>query len=624
MDLAGLLRAHRVRTGLTQEELAERAGLSVDAIGLIERGERRRPQRHTVDQLVTALGLAGDDAGTFRQIARGRPAFPLPTPPTPLLGRDRELAEIEQLLSEARLVTLTGPGGVGKTRLALAVAARFGAAFVSLAELSEPAQVASEVERVRRHRPGLLVLDNFEHLLAARCVVPDLLGETKVLVTSRTPLNLTGEHRYEVACLPASTAVALFEQRARAVVPGFTTDAAVGPICHRLDGLPLAIELAAPWLRVLPPHELLDRCHALLTGGPHDSPPRQRTLAATLRWSYELLDPRQRELFATLAVFAGGFTERAAAAVCDATLAELTSLADMSLLTVSAGRFDMLETVRDFATRLGRTAPDRHAGYYRELVDGVELVGPDELAHRELLDRERANIHRALGHVVEQKDAAACMAFGRRLWRYRPLNRWLPRMIDVVGHDPELCLWAGMVARAHGDHDTAKNLFRACMTRCDSTLSATRVAAEHNLGVTYYEEGDYARAAELERRTLVQARASNSGYGVPFGLVSLGDVECARGDLDAAAACYEEGLGLFRRISHNAGMAHALTGLGRVALRRGADAEAAARFREGIATQGDPRFVIECVESLADLVDPAEATALRVEAAALREDHDAF
>ncbi|WP_273939998.1 helix-turn-helix domain-containing protein [Kutzneria chonburiensis] len=153
MDLAGLLRACRLRAGLTQEELAELAGLSTDAIGLLERGERRRPQRHTVDRLTSALDLTGAALDEFRRAARGMRVVAPPAPTTPLLGRERELAEIEELLAEVRLVTLTGPGGVGKTRLAIAVAARFGAAFLPLAELSDPAQLASELDRARRGRP---------------------------------------------------------------------------------------------------------------------------------------------------------------------------------------------------------------------------------------------------------------------------------------------------------------------------------------------------------------------------------------------------------------------------------------------------------------------------------------
>ena len=620
MDLAGVLRALRVRSGLTQEELAERAGLSVDAIGLLERGERRRPQRHTVERLAAALELVDADLDEFREAARGRRTFPLPVPPTPLLGRERELLDLETLLAQTRLVTLTGPGGVGKTRLALAVAARLGAVFVPLAELSEPVQVASELDRARRGRPPVLVLDNFEHLLAARDLVADLIADSTVLVTSRAALSLRGEHRYELACLPTPTATELFEQRARAVVPGFTADPVVAEICRRLDGLPLAIELAAPWLRVLTPQQLLHRCRDLLTDGPHDSPPRQRTLDATITWSYELLDARQRTLFANLAVFAGGCTEQAASAVCGATLAELTTLVDTSLLTASGQRFGMLETVHDYATRLDDTAPDRHAGYYLDLVEGIDLVGPQELAHRETLDHERANIHRAIAYAVAERDAPSCLRFARRLWRYRPLNGWLLTMTGIVGDDPELCLWAGIVARSQGAYERAKDLFRTCIAACDEPLWATKVAAEHNLGVTYFEQGDHVRAAELERAALAEARTVDSGYGVPFGLVSLGDVECALGDLAAATASYQEGLARFDGLGHNAGRAHALTGLGRIALKRGDDEEAAARFRESIAAQGDPKFTIESLEALAHLVDPDEAAALRAEAAALRED----
>ena len=323
----GLLRRHRDAANLTQEELAGRTGLTPQAIGKLERGERRRPHRHTVEKLAEALGLTGQDFARFEAAARtssahrttAEPSYDdLPAPATPLVGRDREATSVARLLlrEEARLLTLTGPGGVGKTRLALEVAERSreafadGVAFVPLAPLRDAAlfpsvlaqtlginEVAGEApqQTLKRHlqdRQMLLVLDNFEHLPSAAPVVADLVAacpQLTVLATSRAPLRLSGEHQFPVPSLPLPEAekldsgevferrppaVELFRQRARAVLPAFeltgTNAATVARICRKVDGLPLAIEPAAARVKLFSPQALLgmlDRSLRLLTGG---------------------------------------------------------------------------------------------------------------------------------------------------------------------------------------------------------------------------------------------------------------------------------------------------------------------------------------------------------------------
>ena len=345
-SFATRLRQLRERAGLTQEQLAERAGLTANAISALERGERRHPYPHTVQALAEALELTVEDRTALlaavpkRGEAANTPpaegaALSLPREPTILLGREEEIATLQDLLrrNQTRLLTLTGPGGVGKTRLAIQVAGDStsdfpdGVAFVALAPLTDPALVIPTIGGVfglrvaggrswhdalhayLRGKRLLLVLDNFEHLLAAAPEVADLLAadpELKVLVTSRTPLHLRGEQEFPVPPLrlpdlsrvplledvATAPAVRLFVQRAGEASPAFaltqTNAAGVAAICRRLDGLPLALELAAAWTKVLPPTKLLarlDRALPLLAGGARDLPQRQQTMRETVAWS---------------------------------------------------------------------------------------------------------------------------------------------------------------------------------------------------------------------------------------------------------------------------------------------------------------------------------------------------
>ena len=392
LAFAELLRRYRASARMTQEELASRTGLTPQAIGLLERGERRRPHAYTVQVLGEALGLEGREFAEFEAAARGpaargtaseSPRRAMPVPPTPLLGRETEVASVTGLLrrKDLRLVTLMGPGGVGKTRLALEVAGRSseafadGVAFVPLAPLKDPDLVPSVVaqtlgvkdagdrplqEGLIRHledKQLLLLLDNFEHLLEAVPVVSDLVRDCPgltVLATSRAPLRLSGERQYPLsplslvagASLERSPAVRLFEERAMEVFPGFEVragnEAAVAEICKRLDGLPLAIELAAAKVKLFSPKALLDRLELrlpLLSGGARDLPERQQTLRDAVAWSYDLLGHAERALFGRLAVFAGGFSLEAAEAVCGPGMPEelevleiLASLVDNSLV----------------------------------------------------------------------------------------------------------------------------------------------------------------------------------------------------------------------------------------------------------------------------------------------------
>jgi predicted ATPase/transcriptional regulator with XRE-family HTH domain len=415
------LRRLREAAGFTQEELAERAGLSRKAISVLERGERKRPYPHTVRSLADALGLSEGERAFLLASVPGRGSGPivapaadlvptLPAPPTPLVGRERELAELGGFLSrpQTRLLTLTGTGGVGKTRLAVEAVRRAaglfpdGAVFVPLAPLGGPDLVLPTVAQslglremgassprealhaFLREKLFLLALDNFEHVLGAAAEVAALIeacGGLTVLATSRAPLRVRGEQEYPVGplALPASTVspdageVAgsssgrLFLERARAASPAFGITAenapAVAAICWRLSGLPLALELAAAGTRYLAPEALLSRLdRALSAGWARDAPERQRTMRSTLDWSYDLLSEGERALFGRLSVFSGGFTLEAAEEVgasggvveAGEVVELLGRLAEQSLVVVTrapdAGtRYGMLEPVRQYA-----------------------------------------------------------------------------------------------------------------------------------------------------------------------------------------------------------------------------------------------------------------------------------
>jgi predicted ATPase/class 3 adenylate cyclase len=397
----------------------------LDADGLIDLGLHRLKDL-TEPQRLWQLG--GGEFPPLKTLYQTN----LPVQPTPLVGREAELARVLELLEGARLVTLTGAGGSGKTRLALQAAAeltdqfRDGVWWISLAALRDPKLVAPTIAQTvgakdgladyLRGKTALLLVDNFEQVLDAAAVISSLLAEAadvRVLATSRERLGLAAEQEYPVPTLVPGEAVALFTARARQLTPGFAPSDAVVEICQRLDGLPLAIELAAARVKVLRPAEILerlDRSLLALTGGPRDAPERQRTLRATIEWSYNLLEEAERELFARMSVFAGSFDLDGVAAVCQADLDLVAALVEKSLLRrTEEGRFFMLETIREYAAERLETTGEaddlhrRHAAWVLALVERADLRirGSDQASWLDRLEREMDNIRAALAWSLD-------------------------------------------------------------------------------------------------------------------------------------------------------------------------------------------------------------------------------
>ncbi len=552
----------------------------------------------------------------------------LPLQATPLIGREREVEAACGLLrsSETRLLTLLGPGGTGKTRVGLQVAAELaddfedGVFFVPIAAIADPALVAPTIARTLglsegaqtpeellegylRDRQALLLLDNFEQVIEAAPVVERLLSSAanlKILATSRIPLGLYGEYEFPVPPLslpdPDSLsplehlteyeAIRLFVERARAVRPDFSLTEENGPavveICERLDGLPLAIELAAARIKLLPPQALLDRLGnrlKILTGGARNLPERQRTLRNAIEWSYELLDEGEKLLFRRLGVFSSGATLEAIEAVCDArgdlptdVFDGASSLLDKSLLrqeeeAIGEPRFLMLETIHEFAQvkleESGEVEDVRraHAEYFLALAEAAEpmLWGADDATWLDRLKQDHDNMRAALSWAIEQEEATLALRVGgalRWFWYmegyYGEGRRWLEAALGknwgaaAAEARARTLEGVGWLASSQGDLDRAQAAANEGLKlSTEAGLGKVIVADFQNvLGDTARHRGDYERAAELLEKSLALHRAVMDTRGVALSLGDLANVAGDRGDHELAKELYEEGLAL--------------------------------------------------------------------------------
>jgi predicted ATPase len=587
----------------------------------------------------------------------------LPVQRTAFIGREQEAAVLRQLLSrvDVQLVTLTGPGGIGKTRLALQVAADAaaefpgGVCFVPLSAISDPALIASTIaqafgvresvnqssqESLKEYvsgldRPTLLLLDNFEHLVSAAPVITQLLTtgpKLKVAVTSQAPLHVYGEHEFPVPPLalpdlksiPALEvlsrlpAVALFVERAQAVKREFILTRenapAVASICSRLDGLPLAIELAAARIKLLPPSAMLARLESrlnLLTGGARDLPTRQQTLRSTVDWSYGLLNPAEQTLFRRLSVFTGGCTLEGAEAVCDTKsdlgldiLDGMASIVDKSLAQqVEQGstetRFLLLSTIREYALeRLAESNDEAatrraHAAYYLVLAEeGAE----DVVAHPEWLDRfeiEHDNFRLALDYLVKTGDAEWGLRLGAALFRFWETREYLSEGRDSIARllalegtaarpklRARLSFAAAVLAGEQGDYASARQLFEESLETCLELDDNRGVAVALNaLALNARDRGELPLASLLFERCVAIWKDLDSSADIARALSNLANVTKLQGDYERASSLYDECLTMFRKAGDGAGVAWTLNYQGDVA-REKSDFVAARSFCE--------------------------------------------
>ncbi len=705
-SFGALLKQYRMAAGLSQETLAERARISTRTISDLERGVNQIPRSDTLEALLQALSLSKDQQQVL--ISSVRPAIPampissdplyvLPLPPTELVGREQELSSAVALLRghKARLLTLIGPAGVGKTHLALDIAHHLGAdfkdgiVFVSLAPISDHSLVASQVARTLKLRETahssfseqvcaflstkhlLLVLDNFEQVIDAASFVVALLQSCphlRLLVTSRTPLRLRSEQQFPVGPLTAQAAVTLFLQRAQAIQPSIErNESIIAAICERLDRLPLAVELVAAQVKILPLPRLLERLTQrlpLLQSGARDLPERQKTMHTAIAWSYDLLSPPVRHLFCILGVCEGGCTEEALAFLASGEpemaspdlLAHLTVLVNASLLQSDALadgnlRFRMLELIHEYAQEQLRATGqehiyrERHVEYYTHLVETAITPGSGQ----EWIESELPNLRAALHWVYEQRKAGpglrlanACGAYWIRTGQMSEGNLWLERMLELdrqaaveerapVAVRLAALYSAGGLARHLGHPDRSAVLAQEAVSLAEGAgdpigmsnalallghLAQARADLEDAAG--YFEQSyQYARMGDPKR--------SEEDGTLGRALANLASIARVQGNLARAQEILEGLLEQARANKMTWGIANGLTMLGHIAREQQQYALARSRYRESLQLHrsiGNLTYIALCLEGIAALAcaegNYEQATPIAAQAAALR------